>query len=439
MRASLRILPLTLALVACDAAPEVESSPSDATASTGDASAPATGPTVTRAADAPRMGPSVALQSPTAPPSTGPAPSPEATGVPPSGEPLAPPSAPGSATGSASRTPAVLVPGAFAGIEDERNSMSVFQAAAPATVFVTQKKAVVDRWSRQALEVPAGTGSGFVWDPEGHVVTNFHVVDGATSLEVTMYDGTVYPARFVGGDRSKDLAVLELEAPEGKTFTAVRLPPKGQALSVGQKTLAIGNPFGLDHTLTTGVISALGREVVGFGRVTIRDMIQTDASINPGNSGGPLLNSAGELIGINTMIYSGSGQSAGIGFAVPVSTVRRVVPQILRHGAPLRAGLGVSVVSDEIAKKNGIKGVVIESVDPRSPAAAVGLRGLTRTRRGTLLGDILVGIDETPILDYDDLYSALDAHAPGDEVTVRIRRESTVREVRLQLTTVRGN
>src|SRR5690606_3446758 len=188
--------------------------------------------------------------------------------------------------------------------------------------------------------------------------------------------------------RDSAVPALDRASIRERVMTPVMLAPAEVPLLVGQKALAIGNPFGLDHTLTTGVISALGREVLGFGRVTIRDMIQTDASINPGNSGGPLLNSAGELIGINTMIYSGSGHSAGIGFAVPVSTIRRVVPQILLHGTPLRAGLGVSVVSDEIARKNKIEGVVIESVDPHSPAAAAGLRGLTRTRRGTLLGDI---------------------------------------------------
>ena len=321
---------------------------------------------------------------------------------------------------------------------DERNTIEVFRAVAPATVFVTQKKAVVDRWSRQALEVPAGTGSGFIWDREGHVVTNFHVVDGATSLEVTMFDGKAYPARFVGGDRSKDLAVLAVELPPELELTPVVLPPADAKLEVGQKTLAIGNPFGLDHTLTTGVISALGREVLGFGRVTIRDMIQTDASINPGNSGGPLLNSRGELIGVNTMIYSGSGQSAGIGFAVPVATVARVIPQILKHGSSLRAGLGVNVVADEIARKNGIQGVVIESVPTGTPAARAGLRGLRRGRYGTLLGDVIVAIDGKPTLSFDDLFTALDSRKPGEEVVVQVQREGKIFEARVALTTVRS-
>lgn len=328
---------------------------------------------------------------------------------------------------------------AHANTVDERNTIEVFQAVAPATVFVTQKKAVVDRWSRQALVVPAGTGSGFIWDDEGHVVTNFHVVAGANALEVTLLDGKSYPARFVGGDRTKDLAVLALEHPDPSKLTHVRLPAPTAKLVVGQKTLAIGNPFGLDHTLTTGVISALGREVDGFGGVKIRDIIQTDASINPGNSGGPLLNSRGELIGINTMIFSGSGQSAGIGFAVPVGTIRRVVTQILQHGATLRAGLGVNIVPDDIARRNGIQGVVIESVPARSPAAKAGLKGLERGRRGTRLGDVIVGIDGKPVRSFEDLFGVLDRHKPGDRVRVQLLRDRQEREVEVELTTIRGD
>jgi S1-C subfamily serine protease len=223
----------------------------------------------------------------------------------------------------------------------------------------------------------------------------------------------------------------------------VQAPPKllvpiktgrGGQLEVGQKTIAIGNPFGLDFTLTTGVVSALGRQVQGAGGVSIRDMIQTDAAINPGNSGGPLLDSTGQLIGMNTMIYSKSGSSAGIGFAVPISTIARVVPQIIRTGRAEQVGLGV--VADQhrnIERRLGIRGVVVHQVAPGSPAARVGLHGLTRTRRGLALGDVIVGIDDKRVNDYDDLYTALDNKKPEDVVRlVVVRGEETINvEVKL--------
>jgi S1-C subfamily serine protease len=318
-------------------------------------------------------------------------------------------------------------------IEDETNTIEVFEAAAPATVFVTQKQLVRDRWSRNAMSIPAGSGTGFIWDDRGHVVTNFHVIAKGQSFEVAMHDGSTHEARLVGGDPNKDIAVLRIHPPPA-ALSPVRLPPEDSSLVVGQKTLAIGNPFGLDHTLTTGVVSALGRDVMGYGGVTIRDMIQTDASINPGNSGGPLLDSAGRLIGMNTMIYSRSGGSAGIGFAVPVSSIRRVVPQLIAHGRTTRAGLGIERVPDHIARQNGIEGIVIRAVVPRGPAAAAGLRGLQQRRFGTALGDVIVGVEGEAIRNFDDLYNALDGRNPGDEVVVRVRRDDSVREVRLRLT-----
>jgi S1-C subfamily serine protease len=321
---------------------------------------------------------------------------------------------------------------------DEANTIAVFERAAPATVFVTQSKRVVDRWSMRVQDIPAGTGSGFVWDEAGHIVTNFHVVNGANSLNVTLLGGKVLPATFVGGDPSKDLAVLKIDVPAGEKLTPLPRPGKDHELRVGQKTLAIGNPFGLDHTLTTGVVSALGRQVVGFGGVSIRDMIQTDATINPGNSGGPLINSAGELIGVNTMIYSSTGSSAGIGFAVPVSTVKRIVPQIIRDGVPLRVGLGVSVVPDHITRGNGLRGVVVDRVPPKGPAAKAGLRGLTHGRQGTRLGDIILGIEDQKIENFDDLFSALDARSPGDEVRVSVQRGESFIELRVPLQTLTG-
>lgn len=316
-----------------------------------------------------------------------------------------------------------LSPGA--GIEDERNTIAVFEAAGPATVFVTQSQARLNRFTASVDQIPAGSGSGFIWDREGHVVTNFHVVAEGQSFAVTLSDGTSLPARLVGGDPKRDIAVLAID-PAGRELVPVELPPADRRLVVGQKALAIGNPFGLDHSLTVGVISALDREVVGFGGVTIRDMIQTDASINPGNSGGPLLDSAGRLIGMNTMIFSKSGSSAGIGFAVPVSTIRRLVPQIIQYGAPRRAALGIEIVGDHIARRNGIEGVAILEVQDGGPAAKAGLRGLALEGNQARIGDVIVGIDEFAIDDYDDLFNALDRFEPGDRVNVKVKRAGEV-------------
>ena len=316
--------------------------------------------------------------------------------------------------------------------QDEQNTVDIFTRVAPAAVFVTQNQVINDWRTARAMEVPVGSGTGFIWDKSGHVVTNFHVIDGAKTLTVTLYNQKTYPAKFVGGEPKKDIAVLKIDAPASE-LDPVTLPKEGYELSVGQKTLAIGNPFGLDHTLTTGIISAMGRDQRGYGGVTIRDMIQTDASINPGNSGGPLLDSNGDLIGMNTMIFSSSGASAGIGFAVPISTIRRVVPQIIRTGKAQQIGLGVSILSDAVARRNGIKGVIIQSVSENSPAAKAGLKGLTANSRGTFMGDIIIGIDDTTINNYDDLYNTLDEHQPGDTVKVKIRREGDTLTIPVQL------
>jgi S1-C subfamily serine protease len=342
--------------------------------------------------------------------------------------PPAPPvTAPVAAPQPARVTPAVPPPSDGAFLEDERNTMDVFDAASRATVFVTQRQLVRD-FTRGVVEVPQGSGTGFLWDDRGHVVTNFHVVDGARSLTVTLSDGSEYPATFVGGEPRKDIAVLRIDAPADK-LVAIRLPPDGHAPRVGQKAIAIGNPFGLDNTLTVGVISALGRDVEGYGGVTIRDMVQTDASINPGNSGGPLLDSQGRLIGMNTMIFSRSGSSAGIGFAVPASTIKRVVSQIVLFGKPQNVGLGVTLLHDEQARRLGIRGVILREVTPGSPAADAGLVGLRQTPRGIAIGDVIVAIDGKPIVRYDDLYQSLDTRSPGEIVRVRVLRDGQPREV----------
>ncbi|NVB37096.1 trypsin-like peptidase domain-containing protein [Pseudenhygromyxa sp. WMMC2535] len=366
-----------------------------------------------------------------APPSTQPRPSPRADAQP-AQQPA--PGQPGAST---------LVPSLSAGaaIEDERNSISVFEAAAPATVFITQSQLVRNRFTLRVDQIPAGTGSGFIWDARGHIVTNFHVVAGGDSFSVTLFDDRTVPARFVGGDPKRDIAVLalELDADAAAELTPVARPAKGQPLIVGQKTLAIGNPFGLDHTLTVGVISALDREVLGYGGVTIRNMIQTDASINPGNSGGPLLDSAGQLIGMNTMIYSKTGSSAGIGFAVPVDTITRLVPQIIEYGQPRRASLGIEVVPDRLAARAKIQGVIIEKVSPQGPAHQAGLQGLRRRGRDILLGDVIVGIDDYAVASFDDLFNALDNFEPGDSVAVKVQRAGEVFAIEAVLEVVSGD
>jgi S1-C subfamily serine protease len=326
--------------------------------------------------------------------------------------------------------PAPIPPlSAGAGLEDERNTIGIFLAAAKSTVFVTQKHVVVDYFRGQALEVPAGSGTGFVWDKDGHIVTNFHVVKDARSLTVTFDDNRILVARVVGVEPRKDIAVIRVEA-AGDTLVPIQVPEKGQPLSVGQKAVAIGNPFGLDHTLTTGVVSALGREVQGIGGVSIRDMIQTDAAINPGNSGGPLLDSSGRLLGMNTMIYSRSGSSVGIGFAVPASTILRVVPQIIRTGRAEQVGLGIQIDPEQrLERRAGIEGVVALGVKPGSPADKAGIVGIEQTSTGIRLGDVIVGLDGERIRNYDDLYNAFDKHKPGDQVEITLNRQGRSRKV----------
>jgi len=311
-------------------------------------------------------------------------------------------------------------------IEDERNTIGVFRNVSQSTVFVTQTRVVEDYFAGTLQEVPAGSGSGFVWDDQGTIVTNFHVVEGARSVTVTFHDQETFEAKVVGLDPRKDIAVLKVEAP-AKLLVPLRVA-KAEQLEVGQKAIAIGNPFGLDHTLTTGVISALGRQVQGAGGVSIRDMIQTDAAINPGNSGGPLLDSAGQLIGMNTMIFSKTGSSAGIGFAVPISTISRIVPQILKSGRAEQVGIGIGVDPlQKLERRLGMDGVIVLQVPEGSAAATAGLKGLTRTRRGLALGDVIVGVDSVRVTHFDDLYTALDSHHPEETVKLVVRRgEGTV-------------
>jgi S1-C subfamily serine protease len=310
-------------------------------------------------------------------------------------------------------------------LPDERNTIQVFRQVAPSVVYVVNRGVQRDLFSGRAAEYMRGTGSGFLWDQSGHVVTNFHVVQGSSSLSV-LIDNHEYEAKLLGTEPRRDIAVLKIEP---GTRNASIVPVKlgsSRDLVVGQKVLAIGSPFGFDRTLTTGVISALGREIVGIGGVTIPDMIQTDASINPGNSGGPLLDSAGRLIGMNTMIYSKSGSSSGIGFAVPVNLIRRIVPQIITTGRAVSAGLGVNIFSDDASRNLGVEGVIIRSVVPDTGAARAGLRGTREGRDGRIeIGDIIVGVEQKKVRNYDDLYNALDGHAPNQDVQVHILRDGS--------------
>ena len=312
---------------------------------------------------------------------------------------------------------------ALALLPDEENSIKVFKGAASSVVYITNV-AITQSSLMDEQAIPQGTGSGFVWDRSGHIVTNFHVVEGGNAFLVTLGDRTQLEAKLVGIDLTKDIAVLKVD----KSYEKLRPVNIGklEALQVGQKTIAIGNPFGLDHTLTTGVISALGREVQGVSGFTIRDMIQTDAAINPGNSGGPLLDSDGNLIGMNTMIFTRSGGSAGIGFAVPVSFISRIVPEIIKYGKVVRPGMGISILNTEQKQYliGDERGVVVNEVTPGGPAAKAGLRGLRRLSGGRVApGDIIVGVDSFGVKDFDDLYNAFDRYKPGDMVSVKIQRD----------------
>jgi S1-C subfamily serine protease len=264
------------------------------------------------------------------------------------------------------------------------------------------------------------------------VVTNYHVIQGASAARVTLADQSEWEAELVGAAPEKDLAVLRIAAPTDR----LRPLPLGgsQDLRVGQKVFAIGNPFGLDQTLTTGVISALGREIPGVGGLPIRDVVQTDAAINPGNSGGPLLDSAGRLIGVNTAIYSPSGAYAGIGFAIPADTVAWVVPELIAEGRLVRPTLGVELAADTLAARLGLEGALVVQVVPGSGADRAGLRPTRRGPRGGIeLGDVIVAVDGEPVTTAADLVLLLERRRAGDAVAVTVERDGRRREVEVEL------
>ena len=314
---------------------------------------------------------------------------------------------------------------------DEQSTIDVFSKFSRSVVHITSLETHRDRMNLDVAEIPQGTGSGFVWDQDGHIVTNYHVVQMGDRASVTLNDNTTYPATIVGVAPDKDIAVLHIVVSPSKLLPL----PLGQSstLRVGQKVLAIGNPFGLDQTLTTGVVSGLGREIKSVTQRSIFDVIQTDASINPGNSGGPLLDSAGRLIGINTAIYSPSGANAGIGFAVPVDTVNSIVPQLLKYGKVTRPVLGIVPVPDQVAQQNGIDGVAILGANPGGAAEKAGLLGVTQGADGFRLGDVIVKIDAMEIHRSGDLFHALDSHKVGDEIEVTVVNRGHRRTVKVVL------
>ena len=314
---------------------------------------------------------------------------------------------------------------------DEQNTIDVFSNASPSVVYITSIGLRRSFFSLNAYEIPQGTGSGFIWDKEGRIVTNYHVIKDANRVEVTLSDQSSWKGILVGVAPDKDIAVLQIAAPS-ESLTTIPIG-ESDTLQVGQKVYAIGNPFGLDHTITQGIVSALGREIESITGRTIQGVIQTDAAINPGNSGGPLLDSAGRLIGINTAIYSPSGSSAGIGFAVPVGVVNKVVPEIVRYGKVIQPGIGISVANERITQRLGIKGVLIISVQPGSAAAEAGLQGTSEVRGGVVLGDIIETVNDRPVTSFDDLRNELDRYKVGDSVTLGILRDEARSSVVIRL------
>ncbi len=316
----------------------------------------------------------------------------------------------------------------------EKTNIEIFQQSSPSVVYITTLEDTLNLWTRDITRIPRGTGSGFIWDRQGHIITNYHALQGASAVKIRLSDQRTFNATLIGASPEHDLAVLRI--PMIPNMPNPLSIGTSHDLQVGQMTYAIGNPFGLDHTLTTGVVSALNRTLVNNNGSTIEGLIQTDAAINPGNSGGPLLDSAGRLIGINTALYSPSGTYSGIGFAVPVDTVNRIVPRIIKEGHYQRPKLGITINEDlnkKITKELDISGVAVIEVQPNSAAKRSGLRGVTIQNNPLISGDIIVGIDQHQIETTQMLLSTLENYDIGDTVQVKIFRKGQVREVSLTL------
>jgi S1-C subfamily serine protease len=315
---------------------------------------------------------------------------------------------------------------------DEKSTINLFKQASPSVVHITAITVQRDFFSLNLYQIPEGTGSGFVWDANGNIITNFHVIQNADVAQVTLADQSIWKARRVGVAPDKDIAVLRIDAPANR----LRPIPLGSSkeLQVGQSVFAIGNPFGLDQSLTTGVISAVGREIESVTRRPIQGVVQTDAAINPGNSGGPLLDSAGRLIGVNTAIYSPSGASAGIGFAIPVDTINRIVPELIRSGKVTRPGLGIQTAEEQIAEKLGVNGVLVVDVAPGGAAAKAGVRPTRRDASGRVrLGDVITAVDGKKIDSPNDLFLTLEKYRVGDSVSVTLLRDGKSVQAKITL------
>ncbi len=320
-------------------------------------------------------------------------------------------------------------------LPEERSTVELFRRASPSVVNITTVTNRRNLFSRRIDRVPEGSGTGFIWDAQGHVVTNFHVLLSGHEAVVTLDDQSTWPAKVVGQDPHVDLAVLKIEAPVEKLRPLA--VGTSRDLEVGQSVLAIGNPFGLDHTLTTGVISALDREVPSLTKRLIRGAIQTDAAINPGNSGGPLLDSSGRLIGVNTQIVpSAAGAWAGIGFAIPVDTVNWVVPELIAHGQVERPLIGVEL-NDSLLRSRGIRGALITSVVPGSGAERAGMRASRRTRGGIILGDLITSIEGRSVATINDVHTILESYRVGDVVAVTVVRGDGEEELEVRLSSSR--
>ncbi len=315
---------------------------------------------------------------------------------------------------------------------DEQAIVDLFENTSPSVVYISTIAVRADPFGR-VMNVPGASGTGFVWDDEGHIVTNSHVIQQARQIRVVMHDQTGYLAELVGESPRHDLAVLRIDAPR-ETLQRIQ-PGDSDRLRVGQHVYAIGNPFGLSATLTTGIISALNRQIEGLTGDIIEDVIQTDAAINQGNSGGPLLDSGGRVIGVNSQILSPSGTSAGLGFAVPINIVQRVAPQLIANGAYTPATLGITPVSNRldrlVSSRLGVYGTLINQVIPGSGADSAGLRGTDP--RADRLGDIITAIDNEPVRTIQELRLVLDRHQPGDEVEIQVFRDGETRTLTVTL------
>jgi len=316
----------------------------------------------------------------------------------------------------------------------ESGNIRVFKETNPSVVFITTLAEQVNIRTGDSYKTPEGTGSGFMWDDGGDIVTNFHVVRGAAGARVTLWNHKSYDADPVGVAPDYDLAVVRIHVPKGDLHP-IRVGTSHD-LQVGQKVLAIGDPFGLSQTLTTGVVSAVGRSIQSVAGTTIDNVIQTDAAINPGNSGGPLLDSDGRLVGINTAIYSPSGSSAGIGFAIPIDTINHIVPQLIAHGKVIRPRLGLVLddrASQQVTSEMGITGVLVIGIQPDSPAAHAGVHPTQMVNGKLVIGDIITQADAHPIATTGDLHKQIDNHKPGDTVKLTLWRDGQTREVDVKL------